>query len=155
MTGQVNRQLYGSVSIILLLIARADIKEKRIPNRLLGILLLCAAADGIWFQEPTWGERIAGSILVSSVLFLAVWITPGSFGAGDIKLMAVSGILLGVRKNIAAFIFAVVLAGIYCIVAIALKKKEKTSVIAFGPFLCMGIELAMIWGEKFIRWYVS
>lgn len=136
------------------MISIADIKEKRIPNKLLGILLLCAIGAGMLFDDPSWMERIAGGILVSAFLLLIIWIKPGTLGAGDVKLMAVSGLLLGLKKNLAAFVFAVLLAGIYCLVSIVGKKIEKTSVIAFGPFLCAGIELSMFLGDKFVQWYI-
>lgn len=137
------------VSIILLLIAVSDKKEKRIPNSLLGMLLLCAILSGILSEESSLSERIWGSISVSSFLAGIIWLKPGAFGAGDVKLMAVSGFLLGWKQNLAAFIFAVMLAGVYCIVGLIGKKVEKTSAIAFGAFLCAGIELAMFFADEF------
>ena len=41
-----------------------------------------------------------------------IWIRPGAFGAGDVKLMAISGLMLGVGRNLTAFGFATAFSGI-------------------------------------------
>lgn len=144
-----------AVWVILLAVSYVDSREKRIPNRLLAVFFLCAVAAGQMSNDLSWTERILGSIPVSVLLLIVTGIRQGAFGAGDVKLMAVSGFFLGVRRNLAAFVFAVAFAGIYCMICIAGKRKEKTETIAFGPFLCAGIALAMVYGDAFVRWYLK
>ncbi|MFR5556792.1 MAG: hypothetical protein ACLTKE_08085 [Coprococcus sp.] len=63
----------------------------------MGILFLCGA-----FRIYLSGDIVAGSncggILVSVVFLTVIWIRPGAFGAGDVKLMAISGLMLGVGE---------------------------------------------------------
>lgn len=84
-----------------------------------------------------------------------IWIRPGAFGAGDVKLMAISGLMLGVGRNLTAFGFATALAALYCLPGILRRDRKKESEIAFGPFLCVGILLSIFLGKAFIRWYIS
>ena len=147
--------LTGMVCIILIAIAVTDARQKRIPNVLLGGLCVAAIFSLVVCPEMTWKDRIAGSVSVSAILLAVTWIRRGAFGAGDIKLMAVSGLLLGTGKNLTAFLFAVVMATVYCLPGVIWGDRKSTSEIAFGPFLCMGIVLSIFFGEKFIQWYMS
>lgn len=124
---------------ILLKIAWCDKKTRRIPDTMLlalgisGIAFKCAA--GSW----DLGECAAGICSVSFPLLGVSFLKPGSFGGGDIKLMAVSGLLLGWEKNLYAFFFAMAGAGIYCICMLTAGRISRKSRIALGPFLCAGI----------------
>ena len=143
------------VCVILISIAVGDARKKKIPNILLGILFFCAVLSGFIFPEISWPDRIAGGILVSVVFLTVIWIRPGAFGAGDVKLMAISGLMLGVGRNLTAFGFAIALAALYCLPGILRRDRKKESEIAFGPFLCVGILLSIFLGKAFIRWYIS
>ena len=145
----------GIVCIILIVIAVTDARQKKIPNILLGALCVAAIFSAVVYPEMTWKDRIVGSVSVSAILLAVTWIRRGAFGAGDVKLMAVSGLLLGTGKNLTAFLFAVVMATVYCLPGVIWGDRKSTSEIAFGPFLCMGIVLSIFFGEKFIQWYMS
>ena len=121
----------------------------------LGALCVAAIFSAVVYPEMTWKDRIVGSVSVSAILLAVTWIRRGAFGAGDVKLMAVSGLLLGTGKNLTAFLFAVVMATVYCLPGVIWGDRKSTSEIAFGPFLCMGIVLSIFFGEKFIQWYMS
>lgn len=143
------------VCVILILIAVTDARQRRIPNILLGAFFIVVLFSAVVCPEVTWNSRVLGSVSVSVILLAATWIRPGAFGAGDVKLMAVSGLLLGMAKNLTAFLFAVVLAAVYCLPGLVLGGRKRTAEIAFGPFLCIGIVMSIFWGEKFIQWYIS
>ncbi len=147
--------LIGVACVVLIWIALTDAQQKKIPNRLLGLLFFCALFFEAVFPGVAWGNRITGGILVSGILLIVIWIRPGAFGAGDVKLMAISGMMLGVGRNLTAFVFAIILAACYCLVRMLHGKREEKSEIAFGPFLCTGIVLSIFFGESFIRWYLS
>lgn len=143
------------VCVVLMAIAVTDARQKRIPNVLLGILSVVVVFWALAYPEMTWKARVIGGLSVSVILLAVTWIRPGAFGAGDIKLMAISGLMLGTAKNLTAFLFATMLAAVYCLPGIAFGNRKRKSEIAFGPFLCLGIIIAIFWGEKFIQWYVS
>lgn len=147
--------LFFLIGVILFWIAMTDYRKKKIPNQLLFLLLVCAAGAFAVMPEIHIIERILGSVTVCGILLLMIWLYPRSFGAGDVKLMAVSGLIFGFGKNMAAFVFAVGLAGIYCAAGLLTGKRKRNSEIAFGPFLCSGMILTMIWGDEFIRWFIE
>lgn len=70
-------------------------------------------------------------------------------GGGDIKLMAAAGFLLGWRLNLAAFFTGLFSGGVYGSFLLLSGKGGRKDSMAFGPFLCLGIALAILLGEGF------
>ncbi len=129
--------------VLLFAIAIVDAKEKRIPNKLLFGFLACVVLCFIWRGTVDIADILLGSVSVSGFLLFVMWLKPGAFGAGDVKLMAISGLFLGFEKNVTAFVVGVLLAGMFCLAGISLKKIGRKTEIPFGPFLCAGIAVAM------------
>jgi leader peptidase (prepilin peptidase)/N-methyltransferase len=69
--------------------------------------------------------------------------------------MGACGILLGWKLEVVATVIAIVIAGIYAIFLLYQRKKERKEHFAFGPFLCVGMAVAILWGEEFITWYLG
>lgn len=129
---------------ILTAVALKDRKTRKIPDRLVLSLGLCGLFSIPFYPEITMIERVVGIFCVSLLLIGITVFVPGSFGGGDIKLMAASGIFLGWKRNAEAFIIALMLAGIYCAVMLLLGKTGRKSKVALGPFLCIGILIEVI-----------
>lgn len=128
-----------------------DYKIRMIYNRYPAAVFLLALFQ-ICIQPgvPDLQDRILGACVVSvPMLFLAVCV-PGAFGGGDIKLMCASGFLIGTTKIICAFSLAILIAGMYIIVMLMRKKINKKERIAFGPFLAIGLVIALFYGDEII-----
>ena len=69
--------------------------------------------------------------------------------------MAVSGLLLGYQAILVAFFIGAILGGSVAIVLLALKKSQMKSLIAFGPYLAIGIFIAYLVGSEVFEWYIS
>ena len=66
--------------------------------------------------------------------------------------MAATGLLLGWKLIIIAFIMACIIGTVVHLIRMAVKKVGRK--LAFGPYLSMGICIAMIWGEQLVSWYL-
>lgn len=134
---------------ILLIISVIDFEIQIIPNRL-NILLL---VSGIWssfvFQEVTFLSRFLGMFSVSIPMLVLASLCSGGLGGGDIKLMAASGMLLGMKWNIFAACIGLFLGGVYGAFLLITKRAGRKDCFALGPFLCMGIAV-MFLGQIFI-----
>lgn len=74
-------------------------------------------------------------------------------GGGDVKLMAVAGLLLGWKLVILAFFIGCLLGSILHITR--MKLVDAGHMLAFGPYLSMGIIISMLWGNDLIAWYLQ
>ena len=125
--------------------AYTDFKDMIIPNqpiltgivyRILLIPYEVATNLGV-FKIMILSELIAAVALLV-VRFLCRAVMHGSLGFGDMKLMAVMGLLLGLDGIIGAMLtsmFITFFAAIYLMIS---KRKSKTDVIPFAPFLAIG-----------------
>ena len=94
-------------------------------------------------------ESAIAALLISLTMFIF-----DSFGFGDIELMFVSGILLGIKRNILAFCLGVIIAGLYVSYLLIFKKVDVKKHIAFAPFLVVGIVILLFYGNQIIMWYM-
>ena len=101
-----------------------------------------------------WYEYVIGAICVSGFLYLLYLITKGrGIGGGDIKLMAAAGLLIGWRLIILSLGLGCVIGSIIHI--ILMKVQDKDRVLAFGPYLSIGIFISMLCGNQIIDWYIN
>lgn len=101
-----------------------------------------------------WSQYVIGLFAVSGFLLLLWLITKGKgIGDGDIKLMAATGLLLGWQLNIVAFLLGCIIGSVVHLTRMAIKKVGRQ--LAFGPYLSMGVYIAMIWGEQLVSWYLN
>ena len=74
-------------------------------------------------------------------------------GLGDVYLMAGAGLLLGWKQILLAMVLGCTLGAIIHLIRMKVSKKGKQ--LAFGPYLCLGIYLTILFGNPIIRWYTS
>lgn len=144
-----------SIAMVLLAITIIDFDTMTIPNGLVITMALLAGAS--YFLNPviTLSNRIIGMCCVSGFMLVLSLCVSGAFGGGDIKLMFVVGFLLGWENTILAFFIAILIAGIYAIYLLMTRKKGRKQHIAFGPYLCFGIGIALLYGNDIINWYLT
>ena len=142
---------------VLIILSVIDLRTFEIPIQLnVSILLLGLIRLGLDYEN--WPLYVIGFISVSGflylVLLLSTWILKKEgIGGGDIKLMAAAGLLLGWKLIVLSLMLGCILGSIIQITIMAVKKGEQ--MLAFGPYLSLGIIIAMIWGEQLISWYLK
>ena len=76
-------------------------------------------------------------------------------GMGDLKLAIPVALLLGWPETLIAFIAAFVIGSIVGLLMIASKKTTMKGAMPFGPFIVIGLYVAIFYGESLLRWYFS
>ena len=141
-------------SIILLAIFMIDYDIMIIPNGLV-ISCLFVALISIGFMDVSMVDRAIGFFVISAPLYVLNLIIPDSFGGGDIKLLAVCGLFLGWQMVLVGMFIAVVLAGIYAGYLLLSHKIDKKGHIAFGPYICFGMFVALLYGQSILDMYLG
>jgi len=147
--------LVMAVSAILLAVAYIDFRTSEIPD-ILNIALVPLSVLAIWIQpDVSLLSRGVGFFAVSLPMLLLALVISGAFGGGDIKLMAVCGFLLGWQNTVLAFFIALLLGGSYAIHLMLTRKRERDQHMVFGPALCAGVFVALLYGNTIISWYIG
>lgn len=133
---------YGITVVYLMILCRiayADWKYQIIePWTHIGILTL-ACMEMLFRVGVSVQERCLGAVVIAVPMLVLTVMLKGGFGGGDIKLMAVSGFLNGVKVITYAGMLGIILSGIYVSMMLAAGKMGRKDSFALGPFLVMGI----------------
>ena len=138
------------------LASRSDIEQRKIADALnaqialVGViaLLLCVAGIAFPHNSVSWLSHLAGALLVPLPLIVAV-ATGASFGGGDIKLLAASGLVLGAIPGFVGLFLGLVAQGIYAIVLRA-RGASKSTTFAAAPFLAGGMAVAVLFAQEVV-----
>lgn len=99
-------------------------------------------------------EHLIGLICVSLFLLLLNLLTNGrTMGGGDVKLMAAAGLLLGWKQIVLALWLGCIIGSVIhlCLMKFAGRGRK----LALGPYLSIGMIIAMLWGDALIQWYMG
>ena len=107
------------------------------------------------FWDDDWFSRIIGFFIVSLPMYLLDCAIPNCFGGGDIKMMAVCGVLLGWVNTLVAMFIGVLICGLIACILLLRKQADRKMHIAFGPYLAFGVGAAMLYGEPLLRSYFA
>lgn len=150
--------LYCLLFSALLALSVIDFRTYEIPVGfccfILALGLVRVATDFV-----NWPEYAIGLVSVSLVLTIIYYGSQFFFkveaiGGGDVKLMAATGLLLGWKNNVLAFVLGCIIGSVIHIVRMKLSEK-KEHVLAMGPYLAVGTMLAALWGSEMIYWYLE
>ena len=139
---------YGITVVYLMILCRiayADWKYQIIePWTHIGTLTL-ACMEMLFRVGVSVQERCLGAVVIAVPMLVLTVLLKGGFGGGDIKLMAVSGFLNGVKIITYAGMLGIILSGIYVSMMLAAGKMGRKDSFALGPFLVMGIIGMKLW----------
>lgn len=149
--------LYCLISSVFIVISVIDFRTYEIPF-CLNIAIFVLAVIRLIVQPGQILSHLAGMTAVSGFMFLCLVIGRklkgvDAFGGGDIKLMAAAGLFLGVKQIILGFLLGCIFGSV--IHTIRMKISDEDHVLAFGPYLCMGMFAAMLFGNIMINWYLG
>jgi len=136
----------------LLILFMTDLSHQIIPNEVVLFILFLGGVQ-TWL-DGRYLYHIIGFFAVSGFLLLLVAITRKPLGMGDIKLMAVAGLLLGWDKIILALMIGAILGSLIGVTLILMGKLKLKDYVPFGTFLATGIMIGMLFGELMIQYYI-
>lgn len=136
---------------VLYVVTLMDISTMEIEDGCHIAILIIALTSLFTMPETGLVSRLIGAFCISVPFLLITFLVPGSFGGGDIKLMAACGLFLGWKLTLVSTFLAILLGSVYGIYLLAAKKADRKAHFAFGPFLCAGMEIGLLWGQKLIQ----
>lgn len=126
----------GSMLVVLwlgIVVTTLDVSARVIPNR----LLLAGALVGLVTLPGLAGVEagIEGAVGLFVLNALVALVSRSSLGFGDVKYMAVVGLLLGLFGGLGAMVLAYLAGGLYAGALLLMGRADRHSALAFGPFI--------------------
>ena len=152
--------LAAVVSSTLVCIFFIDVEHLLILDRFV-IMLAVLGVAAIFFDDYTvWYDHLIGSVAFGGLFLLTYFIALGllrreGLGFGDVKLAFAAGLFLGWQRSIPALLIAAVSASVVLLVLRYARHDEREHEYPFGPFIALGVLVAMMAGEPMMDWYLS
>ncbi len=145
--------LFALLASALIILSVIDFRTYEIPVGI-NLFILALGLIRIATDYTRWSDYAVGFLLVSGFLYLVYLVTGGrGIGGGDIKLMAVSGLLLGWKQILLAFVMGCIIGSVIHIAR--MRVSGQGHMLAFGPYLSIGILISALAGDRMIAWYLS
>lgn len=130
-------------------IAYIDFKEKRIPNKILIIMLIARAV--ILIPElallgnisQTLISMVIATVAVIIACVLCCLIVKGAIGMGDIKLFCVMAIYLGLEGIWSAIFCSLIVSFVIAVFSLATKRVNRKDNIPFALAILIGTYLSI------------
>ncbi|MFC7596629.1 prepilin peptidase [Terrabacter sp. GCM10028922] len=146
---------YLGFAFVAVALAWIDADVHRLPRgltrpaypMLVGQLAIASLASGDW--DALRRAAIAGAVLwgIYFVLALVAALLGSGFGFGDVTLAGLVGLATGyvsVSTTLVASYAAFILAGVYGLARLVLRRGTRKDDIAFGPWMLVGLLVALV-----------
>jgi len=160
---------YASLFIVIGVI---DLEHKLILNKIVYPMAVVALLLDIFLrqpgildfllpQPPVLGALIGGANGIVSgaigfvLLLIPALVSRGGMGFGDIKMVALIGLVTGFPLVLVALFLGIVLGGLVASVLLLFRIKKRKEAVPFGPFLAVATILTLLWGSDLLSWYLG
>jgi leader peptidase (prepilin peptidase)/N-methyltransferase len=108
-----------------------------------------------WDIGEAYLRSLEGAGLGFGIMLLVYIASRGGTGAGDVKLAALLGAILGFPQIAAGLPVGFVIGGLVGMVVLVLRLKGRKDSIPFGPSLVAGTTLVLLGGAGVYGWYLD
>lgn len=145
--------IYCLLASALLTLSVIDFRTYEIPFGI-NVFIFVLGVVHLGLHIYDWKEYLIGFVLVSGIFEIIFRVSGGrAIGGGDVRLMAAAGLLIGWKNAYLAMIAGCIIGSVIHLAR--MKFTKEGHVLALGPYLSLGIFLAVMWGEPFLNWYFS
>jgi len=149
----VDSLLFALMGSALLTLSVIDFRTYEIPIGI-NIFILALGLIMTVYHYTDWLSHVIGFFAVSIPLYLIFLATSGrGIGGGDIKLMAVAGLLIGWKLILLSLILGCIIGAPIHIIRMKIAGADR--VLAMGPYLSIGIMISCLWGNRLIDLYLK
>jgi Flp pilus assembly protein protease CpaA len=136
--------------------AVTDLQQRRILNAVTYPALVAAGGCIVWLGGPALLAQAAlGALLCAGPLLLAMW--RGWMGGGDVKLMALAGLVAGAAGgwpfSLTILVDVAIAGGAQALIWIAsarLSRRDKPKYVPYGVAIAAGTTWAFLAGAPLI-----
>jgi leader peptidase (prepilin peptidase)/N-methyltransferase len=98
-------------------------------------------------------SSLIGAVLGFGFFFLIAIVTGGQMGGGDIFLMGVLGLILGLGEILMVTVLSFITGAVISVILLLTKIKGRKDPIPFGPFIALSAVLVILFGNDILYFY--
>lgn len=139
----------------LVAVTRIDLEHRIIPNRILAPLAVLALVLTAALEPGQLPARLIAAAAGGGGLLLVALVYPSGLGMGDVKLVAVMGLVLG--SALAPALLVAFLSGSLVGAGVLARRgvaAGRRTAIPFGPFLAFGAVVGVLAGPALVHAYL-
>jgi leader peptidase (prepilin peptidase)/N-methyltransferase len=130
-----------------------------VASQVLGqnVVPLVSSGPGIWgvpIVSAAAGALVAAALTLAISLAYSIVRGGQGYGMGDVKLIAVIGVFLGLYSLMTMF-FATLMGAAYGLVAARTSEEGGRLKIPFGPFIAAAAVIVTLFGPQVWAWYMG
>lgn len=136
----------------LVVITFVDFDHQIILDEVLLVLAVAGLAY-VWLYTHDWYNALYGMLVGGGLMLAIYFLSRGGMGEGDVKLSFVLGWWLGLSNILVCLLLAFVIGGIVGVALLATGIKGRKDAIPFGPYLCLGAYISLLFGPYLVLYY--
>lgn len=140
---------------ILVSITISDLHTKLIPNKIIFPGMIVFLILRIFTHPLPYTDYLIGFLVGGGIFYFIAIISRGGMGGGDIKLLAMIGLVLGWQLTLVTILLSSVIGVVFSGILLLLGKIKRKEPIPFGPYIALAAVIAYFWGDQLISWYVN
>ena len=153
---------------ILLAVTLIDLEHRIVPNTLvaagliIGLLFYLPVLLSLVTDVPAWLlidrqplDALLGFVVGGGLLLIIILVSRGGMGAGDMKLMAMIGLFVGLRGVAVVLLAGFIFGALVGIAMMILGHATRKSALPFAPYLALATIVEVFWGEAIWNWYIN
>lgn len=140
---------------LLIIISVSDLYYMRIPDSILLWFLPMFIIIRIIQPLDPWYDPLAAAVTAYVLILLIILASNGGMGTGDMKLFALLGIMLGLKKILLTFFIATLIGSVAGILLLVTGKVKRKEPVPFAPFIAAGALTSYFYGNTLIDLYRS
>jgi leader peptidase (prepilin peptidase) / N-methyltransferase len=136
--------MIAAFASVLLALAWIDVRHRLIPNP-----ILYPAVIGALALSPLWPDRGLIEALIGCAGALAVGLLisdafRGGLGGGDVKMLGLTGALVGVPAVLFAALITALAGGVVAAALLLSGRTDREESLPYGPFIALGALAALL-----------
>ena len=140
-------------AVALIIHIYTDCKEQLLYDEVSTILMLTGVIYAYYFGN-LW-DAVQGAMASVVIMLVIYWASRGGMGFGDVKLVFVLGVWLGLEQSLLCLLLAFILGGVVGVILLLTGLKNRKDAIPFGPYLCVSGWVSLLCSKELIAWYWS
>jgi len=136
---------YLAFMVPMVFLAATDLEQRRLPHVLLDPLIVASLLFVPFNPAVKPLEAAIGAVVALGFLGVTGLIVRGGIAMGDLYLVLPIGLILGWPAIFTAIFLGALLSALVGIGLLVTRRAGMRSYIPFGPFLVVGLVLALVW----------